>query len=242
MKKYLLLIFLLFICGCTENAYLKDYYMPKEGRVMSENSLSGKILWHGNRMLPEVALTFDDGPNSKATPQILDILKSHDIKVTFFVLGKFVERNKGIVKREALEGHSIGNHTYTHASGGITDINKIKRELARTDALIEKYSSKKPAYFRPPFGYENWRFLSEAELLDYKGILWSLDVGDWNQKTTEKEYINKILKLTKNGTIILLHDGGTSREAVINTLPKIITSLKKKGFKFVTIDEMVSHL
>jgi len=203
--------------------------------------MAGTILWHGNRKLPEIALTFDDGPNSKATPQILDILKEHDVKATFFVLGKFIEKNKNIISREAEEGHVIGNHTYTHANGLITDLNKIKRELVKTNVLIKKYAGQNVNYFRPPFGFESWRFLNEAENLGYTIILWNRDAGDWNHKTG-KDIAAKILKYSKNGTIILLHDGGPSREAVIDSLPVIIDGLKKKGFKFVTIDEMVSHL
>jgi peptidoglycan/xylan/chitin deacetylase (PgdA/CDA1 family) len=204
-------------------------------------SMAGTIIWHGSRKLPEVALTFDDGPNSKATPQILDILKKYDVKATFFVLGKFIEKNKGIISREAQEGHVIGNHTYTHASGLITDSNKIKRELTKTNDLIKKYAEQNVKYFRPPFGFESWRFLNEAENLGYTIILWNRDAGDWNHKTG-KDIASKILKYSSNGTIILLHDGGASREAVINALPVVIEGLKKKGFKFVTIDEMVSHL
>lgn len=204
--------------------------------------LSGTILWHGNRKLPEIALTFDDGPNSKATPKILDILKENNVKATFFVLGKFIEKNKSILKREADEGHSIGNHTFTHANGKITDIAKINRELVKTDKLITQYTDKSVILFRPPFGFENWRFLTEAELLEYTIVLWSIDVGDWNNHKTEKDITSKILKGIKPGSIILLHDGGASRESVIGSLPVIIKTLKKKGYSFVTIDDMISHL
>jgi peptidoglycan/xylan/chitin deacetylase (PgdA/CDA1 family) len=237
----IILIFSFFISGCTEHAFIQQYFYKSPGKT-TERSLSGRILWHGNESIQEIALTFDDGPNSKATPQILDILKKNNVPATFFVLGKFIEKNKDIIKRTANEGHMIGNHTFTHASGNITDIAKIKREIEKTDALIYKYSGITGKYFRPPFGYENWRFLSEAELNDHAIILWSLDVGDWNQNKTSKDYISRIKRRTKNGTIILLHDGGSSREAVIDALPIIIRDLKNKGYKFVTIDEMIEHL
>jgi len=221
-----------------------EYYQYTSLMRSSKESqpLTGTILWHGNRLLPEIALTFDDGPNSRSTPKILDILRSNDVKATFFVLGKFIEKNKDLISREAAEGHVIGNHTFNHAKGTITDIGKINRELSKTDDLISKYSGKPVEYFRPPFGFENWRFLTEAELLDYTVVLWSLDVADWNRSRTKKDITSKILKLTKNGSIILLHDGGLSREAVIDSLPVVIKELKKKGYKFVTIDEMISHL
>jgi peptidoglycan-N-acetylglucosamine deacetylase len=240
-----ILIFILFIAVILVSLFAGYTYYNDHIASLKENQpLSGTILWHGNKDLPEIALTFDDGPSSQYTPKILDILKDNDVKATFFVLGKFIEKNKDILQREADEGHTIGNHTFTHANGTITDIKKISRELVKTDQLISQYAGenrKSVKYFRPPFGFENWRFLAEAELLDYTVVLWSLDVGDWNKKKTEKDITSKIMKLTKNGSIILLHDGGTSREAVIESLPVIIKELKDKGFTFVTIDEMIAH-
>ena len=230
------------IFGGAFAGYIYYEYSRSPALLKEIQPLSGMILWHGNRHLPEIALTFDDGPSSRATPKILDILKENDVKATFFVCGKFIEENKDILKREADEGHLIGNHTYTHAKGTITDIEKINTELVRTDNLISEYTGKSVDYFRPPFGFENWRFLTEAELLDYTIVLWTLDVGDWDRKKIEKDITSKILKLTRNGTIILLHDGGVSREALIDALPVIIKGLKKKGYKFVTVDEMIAHL
>lgn len=210
--------------------------------VHDRSPLAGRLLWHGSRKLHEIALTFDDGPNSKGTPQVLDILKRYHVKATFFVLGKFIEKNSDLISREALEGHSIGSHTYSHVKGTIVDQDRINLEFTKTDELIKEYSGKETKLFRPPFGYENWRFLSEAELLKYAVILWSLDVGDWNQRKTSKEIVDKIMRLSKNGTIVLLHDGGLHREAVIDALPKVIVGLRAKGYRFVTIDEMIAHL
>jgi len=235
-------LFVLFVAVIFAAAFAGFMCYDHYTSLKETQPLTGTILWHGNRHLPEIALTFDDGPSSKYTPKILDILKENDVKATFFVLGKFIEKNKDILKRTSDEGHVIGNHTFTHAKGTITDVKKISRELAKTDDLIVKYTGKSVNYFRPPFGFENWRFLTEAELLDYTVVLWSLDVGDWNKTKTEKDITSKIFKNAKNGTIILLHDGGASREAVIGALPIVIKELKSRGYKFVTIDEMIAHL
>jgi len=235
-------IFIFFIAAVLSSAFAGYLYYQYTVSSKEMQPMSGTILWHGNKHLPEIALTFDDGPSSKATPRILDILNENDVKATFFVLGKFIEKNKDIIKREADEGHSIGNHTFTHANGKITDIAKINRELVKTDKLITQYAGKSVDYFRPPFGFENWRFLTEAELLDYTIVLWSIDVADWNNNKKAKDIASKVVKLAKNGSIILLHDGGASREAVIDSLPLIIKGLKGKGYNFVTIDEMIEHL
>jgi peptidoglycan/xylan/chitin deacetylase (PgdA/CDA1 family) len=243
-KKALYLVALILIISVSVFAGLTYCKRPASTPVPPKTSqpLSGTILWHGNTDIPEVALTFDDGPNSHATPMILDILKKRNVKATFFVLGKFIDKNSAILKREADEGHVIGNHTFSHVKGTVTDIAKIDEELLKTDNLILKYTSKNVDYFRPPFGFENWRFLNESELFNYTVVLWSLDVGDWSGTKTEKDITSRIFKRTKNGTIILLHDGGLSREAVINSLPAVIAGLRKKGFKFVTIDQMIAHL
>jgi peptidoglycan-N-acetylglucosamine deacetylase len=205
-------------------------------------SIYGQILWHGNRNLPEVALTFDDGPGAVYTPQVLDILKKYGVKATFFVLGENIEKNADIVSREAQEGHEIGNHTYTHVEERRNDIDFMRNEIINTNILIKKYSGKAPRYFRPPYGPENWRFLDEAELLNYSIILWGVDVRDWDPKVTRDDISSQIVKDARNGSIILLHDGGLSREAMIEALPAVIEGLRQKGIGFVTIDEMVEHL
>jgi len=200
--------------------------------------LSGKTIWHGNPSLPEIALTFDDGPNKKSTPLILDILKKRNIKATFFVVGKNLKENSDILIRINKEGHVIGNHTYYHLDGNNVKIDRIGNNLKWTDVLINKFTGKRPEYFRPPFGYENWRFLREAEKLNYSTILWSVDGGEWNEKATTEKVIRRITDNTQNGSIILLHD----TEIVAQSLPKIIDKLRAKGFRFVTISQMVNSL
>jgi peptidoglycan-N-acetylglucosamine deacetylase len=205
-------------------------------------STYAEILWHGNRNLPEVALTFDDGPGAQYTPQVLDVLKKYGVKATFFVLGENIEKNTGIVSREAAEGHEIGNHTYTHLEEKRSDVDFMRNEIINTNILIKKFTGRAPKYFRPPYGLENWRFLDEAELLNYSIILWTVDVRDWDPLVTRDDISTQIVKEARNGSIILLHDGGTSREAMIEALPAVIDGLRQKGLSLVTIDEMVEHL
>jgi peptidoglycan-N-acetylglucosamine deacetylase len=224
------------------NTFILYYFVYLPSQIRPVPNMAGKIFWHGNSKLPEIALTFDDGPSHKNTPIVLDILKKNDVKATFFVLGKFVLRNKDVLKQEYLDGHVIGNHTFNHAKGSITDIKKIKAELMSCDKAVYDITGTHMKYFRPPFGYENWRFLTEAELDDYTVILWTVDVGDWNATRTKSEIISRVEKNTRNGSIILLHDGGASREAVVEALPTLIKDLKQKGYKFVTIPEMIDHL
>jgi len=190
---------------------------------------SGKLIWHGDPSSNKIFLTFDDGPNPEWTPQVLDILKKHNVKATFFVLGEKAKRYPGIVKRIQKEGHEIGNHTYTHSDGYNVDEKKILKELKDTDNIIKNLTGSSPKYFRPPFGFFNYRYFTIAEELGYKTVLWTFDVGDWGN-ISAKEMEKKILKETKGGSIILLHDGGENQEELIKALPNLIIKLKNKGF------------
>ncbi|MCX5726527.1 MAG: polysaccharide deacetylase family protein [Candidatus Saganbacteria bacterium] len=200
--------------------------------------MSGKIVWHGDKDKKAVALTFDDGPNPTYTPQILDILMKYNIKATFFPFGIHAEKNPDIVERIVKEGHEFGNHTYTHASGYIVDGNKLYREIKKADNAIKKITGTSPIFFRPPFGFFNWRYFRTAEKLGYTIVLWSVDAADW-YKTDPSKIKERILSRAENGSIILLHDGGKDREEVIKALPAIIDGLKKKGFEITTLSQLL---
>ena len=194
-----------------------------------KDSGNGKLIWHGDPSSNNIFLTFDDGPDPEWTPKILDILKKHNVKANFFVLGERAKRYPKIVKRIHLEGHEIGNHTYTHCDGYNVDERKILKELKDTDNIIKNLTGSSPKYFRPPFGFFNYRYFTIAEELGYKTVLWTFDVGDWGN-ISAKEMEKKILKETKGGSIILLHDGGENQEELIKALPNLIIKLKNKGF------------
>ncbi len=191
---------------------------------------SGKLIWHGNLSSNNVYLTFDDGPNEEATPKILGILKNHNVKATFFLLGERAKRYPNIVKRIHQEGHEIGNHTYTHSDGYNVDEKKIYKEIKDTHDVIKDLTRSSPKYFRPPFGFFNYRYFKVAEKFGYKTVLWTFDVGDWG-KTTAREIEEIILSETKGGSIILLHDGGENRGELLKSLSNVIAGLKRKGFE-----------
>jgi len=221
MKKYLLLVLILSLtlssCGG------KD--------------LRGKLIWHGNLSSNNVYLTFDDGPNPNSTPMVLDILKRNNVKATFFLLGERAKSYPAIVKRIKREGHEIGNHTYTHSDGYNINDAKILREIKDSHDTVKNITGSSPRYFRPPFGFFNYRYFKEAEKLGYITVLWTFDVGDWGDIKAE-ELEKKTLSKVKGGSIILLHDGGKGREEIIKALPNIIIGLKRKGFEIRTLNEI----
>jgi peptidoglycan/xylan/chitin deacetylase (PgdA/CDA1 family) len=197
----------------------------------------GELIWHGDPSSNKIYLTFDDGPNTDSTPKILDILKAGNVKATFFILGRKAKAYPEIVKRIYLEGHSLGNHTFSHVGGLNAHESKILKEIKGTDKAIKAGAGVSPKFFRPPFGFFNYRYFEVAEKMGYKTVLWTYDVGDWNTKEAGK-LENEVLSQAKGGAIILLHDGGKNREELIKALPNIILKLKRSGLKLKALSEL----
>jgi len=185
-------------------------------------------------------LTFDDGLDSKVTPQILDILKKYDIKATFFILGNSVEKNKAVLKRMVDEGHNVGNHTYTHKKEIIyKDVKKFSDELARTSKVIYDAVGIKTKLFRPPYGAPYIKSPEyKAALSDYKIVLWNVDSMDSRVKgITGSEIIEAVKKQVKNkrNAIILFHSTSAKGETV-KALPEIIEYLIDNGYSILRLE------
>ncbi len=188
-----------------------------------------------------IAITFDDGPHPRFTPQILSILKENDAKATFFVLGKHAEWYSKALLQVKEEGHEIGNHSYGHV-----DIKKISEEviiseIEKTQDIIFKLTGNKPSLFRPPFGFYNEKLLKILKERDLKVILWTetQDPLDWNHPGVDK-IVKKVLSNAQSGDIILLHDYAEGECEAIKALEIILPELKKRGFRFVTVSELLS--
>lgn len=208
------------------------------------NLVNSKNVWKSP--LPEkyVALTFDDGPYENSTSMILDILKENNVRATFFVVGMFAEKRPNIVKREAEEGHTVGNHSMWHWSGlHEKDQKYISDEFKKANDIIENITGVRPKYVRPPYGSVSDNLINAAKENDMKVILWSIDTKDWDINTSSSTIVSKILSKVKSGSIIIFHDGRAdavdySRINTIEALPIIIRELKKQGYYFATIDEI----
>ncbi len=229
---------------------------------------SNEIIVKGNPDIPNIALTFDDGPG-KVTPYILDLLRKYGAKATFFCLGCCIDKNVAvqnftgkyitgseIVKRANEEGHLIAIHSYDHqALPGLTDEEIVYNELSRTKNIITNLIGKKPVYFRPPYGSIDDKVIKIAKALDLKIVLWScrssdsstepgiiLD-GSLKYKYGSVDIYNNIMRNAEKGSIILCHDGhsGTydANLGIVSALERAIPELQKKGFNFVTVDELL---
>jgi delta-lactam-biosynthetic de-N-acetylase len=181
----------------------------------------------------KVALTFDAGAGSEATPQILDVLKKKGVRSTFFLTGKWVEDNPELVKRIAEQGNSFGNHTYSHPDLTQQKEADIKYQLSSVEGLVKKITGKttKPI-FRPPYGARDARVLRIAADEGYRCIYWTVDSLDWKTDMRPEQVKNRVLAGLGNGAIILMHCDSMQTAQI---LPELIEDIKSRGFTIVDV-------
>jgi peptidoglycan-N-acetylglucosamine deacetylase len=212
---------------------------PSQQTPVTERSSYNSIHVDG----PYIAMTFDDGPDAKLTPRLLDILKERHIHATFFVLGERVKDHPEILEREIAEGHEVGNHSWDHKALNKLAEGGLQHELADTSELIKQTVGKPVTLMRPPYGATNPR-LSRAIEKEYgmKVILWSVDPDDWKDpgaSVVSSRILNgwKQSAGTKPGAIILSHD---IHKGTIEAMPATLDALLAKGYKFVTVSELLA--
>ncbi len=204
----------------------------------------------------EVALSFDDGPDPKWTPKILDILKQKNVKAAFMVIGEDAQDNAGLLRRYVREGHEIGNHTFTHPDISEISQRHLDLELNVTERLFESMLGRKPLYFRPPYSIDQEpdtddqaRPVDIIEKMGYLIIGDKIDTSDWDehprkspQEITQSVFDQLAAMKAKpwlRGSIILLHDGGGDRSATVAALPVLIDSLRSHGYKIVPVSALM---
>ena len=193
----------------------------------------------------KVVLTFDDGPSASSTEKILDILRDNKVPATFFVCGKNVERLPDTVRRALAEGHTIGNHTYSHLFLYFRRRATMAAEIDRSQEVLERVTGQRPKLFRPPYG---GRWFGLYPVLRERGmqlVLWSNAGYDWKNDTDG--IVRDTLKALRPGSVILLHDGLERRPpneinqlSTVRALPQIIVGVRKAGFTFVPIQEFLA--
>lgn len=201
--------------------------IPFEEKVFGYNKSAGKV----------VALTFDDGPVPEYTEKYVDILKSMEIKATFFVIGKNAKRHPELVKYIYENGNEIGLHSYSHFNMSKMKPEQIVDELYKTQKIIFESTGVKPTLFRPPYGAFNKTLLKISDSLGLHVVLWNVDPDDW-QSPTPESIILRVTRHTKNGSVILMHEGKINTLAA---LPQIIEKLKAEGYSFVTVSELLNY-
>ncbi len=205
------------------------------------------ILYHEGAGGPhDVAITFDDGPDPKWTPKILEILRERGVKAAFFLVGRNCEANPGLVARILAEGHEIGNHTYSHGNLAEMSREMMRLELNATQRLIESITGRSTTLFRPPYNADS-NPTSIAELaplkfaqeeLGYTVVLEKVDPQDW-ARPGANVILQRVKELRSEGNIVLLHDAGGDRSQTVEALPRIIDYLRARGDRIVTLGELL---
>lgn len=184
----------------------------------------------------QIAITFDDGPTPE-TPKVLALLKQHNVKATFFCIGSQMEKYPDIFKAILNDGHTVGNHTYSHSPKmGFFPAQKVKEELEITNRLIEEHSGKKALFFRPPYGVTNPNIAKAVKATGHYVIGWNIRSLDTVIKD-ESHILKRILIKLKPGSIILLHD--TSQKTV-NVLEQLLVLLGQNKYEAVTADQLLN--
>ncbi|MBM7624868.1 polysaccharide deacetylase family protein [Sporohalobacter salinus] len=226
------------------NTYSSNDWLPGDKIVNTPNKdkKTKKIYRKANTNTMQIALTFDDGPDKLYTPKILKILKKYNVKATFFLLGKQVQKYPQVTKQIINEGHAIGNHTWSHPD--LTKLNEeeIKEEILATEKEIKEITDRTTNLIRPPYGTTSDKLLDQLKEMNYKVIHWSIDSLDWNSNNKE-EILNRVLSKLKPGSVILFHSSigkNKSLTPTVQALPHIIKELKKRNIKLVTVNKLLS--
>lgn len=185
-----------------------------------------------------IYLTFDAGFENGYTSKILDVLKKHNVKAAFFLVGNYLEKNPELVKRMVDEGHIVGNHTYNHPDmSKISTKDDFSKELQSLEELYKQITGKDmPKYYRPPQGKYSESNLKMAKELGYKTFFWSLAYVDWytDNQPTREEAFNKLLPRIHPGAVVLLHSTSKTNAEILDEL---LTKWKSEGYTFESIDK-----
>ncbi|RIE02793.1 polysaccharide deacetylase family protein [Cohnella faecalis] len=201
----------------------------------------GVFVLYASRGSRQVALTFDDVPDPRFTPQILDVLKRKNVKATFFVVGKRASKHPDLVTRMQREGHAIGNHSYNHPDFSKLTLSEMQGQIRRSQNIIEGIVGYEPRLIRPPYGEINAEQLQWAKENGYTVVNWDVDSSDWRQLPAERIFRN-VTRSVKPGSIVLMHAGGGEGQSLAGTvaaLPRIIDWLRANGYQAVTLPELL---
>jgi poly-beta-1,6 N-acetyl-D-glucosamine synthase len=207
---------------------------------------SGYVINKAGEKKGQIVLTFDDGPDERYTPRILDILSKYKVPAAFFITGINAEQNLPLVKRIYREGHEIGNHTFLHPNLELVSDDRLKLELRSTGYIIEGITGHATTLFRPPYNTDaeptNPIQISPIYIAKQEGYLTigsSIDPRDWEEGVSADSIVARAQHQRGLGNILLLHDAGGEREATIEALPRIIEYYKAHGFQFVSISSLM---
>ncbi|WP_246064863.1 polysaccharide deacetylase family protein [Melghirimyces algeriensis] len=199
------------------------------------DQLGAQPIYRGNEKKPMVAFMINVAWGTKHLPRMLEILKEEGVHATFFLDGSWLKKHPNRAKKLIREGHEIGNHGYSHPMMSRVSRQRVQSEIRKTEDLINQLGVSSH-YFAPPAGDFNRIVLEEAHQMKMKTVLWTVDTVDWRKSVTPEMINQRVANKVSNGSLILMHP--TSR--TVEALPKMIRTIKKKGLKLGTVDEVLS--
>ncbi|MBE3590589.1 MAG: polysaccharide deacetylase family protein [Firmicutes bacterium] len=189
-----------------------------------------------------IALTFDDGPDPRYTPDVLRILREHGVAAAFFLVGERARRHPELVRAMVAAGHLVGNHTRAHRHAYLLTPAAAWREVEEGARLIAAAGGGEPAWFRPPWGSFNAAEWLAVRRLGQRPVMWSVIAGDWRAGTPPEVIVRRVLDRLATGAVIVLHDAGGAPGAPAQTvaaLPAVIRGARQRGFEFERLDRLV---
>lgn len=221
-----------------ESAVVPSY---RDGRAVwpppASPVVGATVHWRVDTDRRLVALTFDDGPDPRWTPQVLATLERFRAKATFFLVGERLARHPELVRAELAAGHELGNHTWTHADLSRATPAVVTDELRRTHGLITEVAGRAPTVLRPPYGHVDTVGLLAAATLGYSIALWSHHVRGSDVAQDQAATLGTVVA----GSVVLVHDGGPQpTSALMAALPDLVQGLLAKGYSFVTVSELLA--
>ena len=232
-RKYVLaaiLCFSPFFAQAAQGAVRGSPYWTQKGE--------GWIVYSVATDKPMIAITFDDGPSPQFTPQILQILHRYHAHATFFVIGSVARKYPELLRQVKDQGHEIGNHTENHRQLSEVTIS----DIAACDKTVQSLTGFRPTWVRPPGGHLTLQFLRMARSTNHKIAMWTWDVDakDWSRPGVQK-IVKTVITNIDPGDILIFHDGGGKRSQTVEALSIILDRLRKDGYQFVTISELLLH-
>ncbi|MEC3881145.1 polysaccharide deacetylase family protein [Parapedobacter sp. 10938] len=198
-----------------------------------------KATHEGDARDQQIALTFDDGPHPVYTPQVLELLRQHHAKATFFCTGKNVGQHPDVVKQIHDAGHTVGNHSYSHAQTiDFHGKNSWLNELRQTDAVIEQAIGRRPRFFRPPYGVTTPHLANAIRTSGHRTIGWRVRPYDTLEHRSPAQIVHTVIKKVKPGAIILLHD---THDRIVPVLEQLLPKLCQRGYTLVTVAQLIDQ-
>ncbi len=191
----------------------------------------------------QLALTYDDGPNDPHTLCLLEVLARHEVKATFFLIGRFVAEKPEIAREVARAGHAIGNHTFNHPNLIFCSAARVRSEIEQCRKILTDTVGEHSALWRPPFGARLPHVLSVGRKLGLDPVMWTTSSNDWKIHTADG-IEQRVAERVRGGDVILMHDGGhvrmgADRARTVDATDRLIRRCKDQGYEFVTVTKMM---